>query len=281
VTTHRLICCIAALLLLGSANQSPGQSGPLDPQREGVVRPSRIVELAAPVEGKLQTMAVREAERVREGQTLLRMDDALQRLRVDSSRLQARSTVAIESAQLALEDAQISLDQIEQTFKAGAASDWEVRRARIERDQQEAALKQAREEHELAQVELTLERERLARYEVVAPFDGSVLRLHTEAGASLTEQDKVITLVQLDPLEAHIYLPLSVSEELELGQECTLYADSPLDRELTAVVDRQEAVIDTASSTRRVVLTIDNPGGGLPAGIKVWLLGPQADAPGE
>jgi len=245
---------------------------------EGLVRPSREVDLAAPLEGRLAVMAVRQSQAVEKGELLLRMDNALQRLRVEAAQLRAASEVAIEAAKLALEDAQISLDQVERTFKAGAASDWEVRRARIQRDQRQAELKEARENHKLAQVELALEQERLAQHEVTAPFAGSVLALHTEAGASLTEQDKVITLVQLDPLEAHIYLPLTVSEQLEVGASVTLYADEPINRKLSAKVDRQEAVIDTASSTRRVVFRIDNPEGEMPAGFKVWLIDQAATA---
>ncbi|MEM1107136.1 MAG: efflux RND transporter periplasmic adaptor subunit [Planctomycetota bacterium] len=237
---------------------------------EGLVLPSKQVVLNAPLPAILKEFSVKEGDRVEKEQPLAYMDDGLQQVVVKSAKLQADSTAAIRNAELVLEDAKIQVERILEAEASDAASEWEVRRTRLQAETAAAQLEQAREQQKLAQIQLELEREQLKRYAVLAPFAGRVLRTEAEAGASLTQQDPLLILVALHPLEAEFYLPSIDYGKLDVGETYTL--NTPEDRPLSfeARVVTIDPVIDPASQTFRVVFEIDNTDEALPSGFPVW-----------
>lgn len=238
---------------------------------EGIVLPSKQVVLNAPLPSILKSFAVEEGGRVERDQPLAYMDDGLQQVAVKSAQLQAESTAAIENAELLWEEAQIQVERIREANASNAASEWEVRKTQLQADQAAAQLKQAREQQAIAQVQLELEQERLKRYAVLAPFTGRVLRTDAEAGASLTQQDKLITLVALHPLEAQFHLPSEAYGRLDVGQDLTLRTNRGESQTIEATIKTIDPVIDPASQTFRVVLEIDNADEAMPSGFAVWI----------
>ena len=116
-----------------------------------------------------------------------------------------------------------------------------------------------------------LEEQRRARYDIRAPFDGTVISILSEAGAMLSETDRILGLAQLDPLEARLNLPVELFGQLTIGQRYTLLADEPINGELVGTLKTVSPIIDTASQTFLCVFTIENPEGRLPAGFTVYL----------
>lgn len=255
--------CIAAGLSVASGS---AMGEPV----EGIVLPSKQVVLNAPLPSILKEFSVAEGDRVEKDQPLAYMDDGLQQVAVRSAELQATSTTAIRNAELVLEDAMIQVERILEAQVSDAASEWEVRRTRLQAETAAAQLEQAREQQELAKIQLQLEQERLKRYAVLAPFTGRVLRTDAEAGASLTQQDPLLTLVALHPLEAQLHLPSTDYGKLTIGETYPLYTAG--DRGLTfkAKLVTIDPVIDPASQTFRVVFEIDNADESLPSGFPVW-----------
>lgn len=238
---------------------------------QGVVRPSRQVTLAAPVGGILMELLVEKGDRVEEKQVVARMDDELQKLVTDSARLQAESDTEIEAEKLAAEEARIMHDLAADAFRKGGASEWEVRRAKLQWDQSEAAVKAAHEKKQLAMVNLRLEEEKLSRYRLRAPFTGIVDDIAFEEGATLGTSDKILTLKMYDPLEAELFLPASLYGRLRIGQTYTLIPDQPSIGPLEGRLRFISQDFDSASQTFRCVFTIPNPDWKLPAGFMVRL----------
>jgi RND family efflux transporter MFP subunit len=225
-------------------------------------------------------MLIDEGDHVTADQILAKMDDRLQAVTTEGARLQAVSTTEIRKADLAAEEAQIMFENIQRIHATDAASEWEVRRMRLQRDHAKATAEQARENHELAQVRLRLEEERLALYHVRAPFDATIIRTLAEPGVSLDTQDKLLALAQLDELEAQIFLPVEFYGRLERGTTYTLACGSPVHARLPAVLKTIDPIIDPASQTFRCVFVIDNTDQRLPAGFGVRLLWPEHEAAG-
>ncbi|MBB6431669.1 efflux RND transporter periplasmic adaptor subunit [Algisphaera agarilytica] len=238
---------------------------------EGIVLPSKQVVLNAPLPSILKEFTVREGDKVEAEQPLAFMDDSLQQASLKSAEFQAASMTAIRNAELVLEDAQIQVERILEAQSSDAASEWEVRRTKLQAETAAAQLEQAREQQELAKIQLELERARLERYAVLAPFTGRVLRIDAEAGASLTQQDQLLTLVAMDPLEAHFHLPSTDYGKLEVGREYTLATDASRQLSFNAKLITIDPVIDPASQTFRVVFEIDNADEALPSGFAVWV----------
>ncbi|MHC4109098.1 MAG: efflux RND transporter periplasmic adaptor subunit, partial [Planctomycetota bacterium] len=176
----------------------------------GFVMPSRQVELAAPIEEILWSVAVEESDRVEAGQVLAKMDDRLQQVVVEAARVRAESTADLERAKLDIEDANLTLERITAAFERSAANELEVRRAQIALGRANAAHAAAIDNKALAEVNLRLEEERLERYLIRAPFDGTVIDVIAELGAMLTDTDDVLMLADIDTLEAQLNLPIEL-----------------------------------------------------------------------
>ncbi len=264
-----------AVLTVSACAALAGATPALAESIEGLVKPSHQVTLSAPLDAIVQTIPVDEGERVEAQAEVARMDDQLQVVRVMSARLQAESEAALREAELVLAESQIMLDRATQAATKDAASEWEVRRSKLQRDQAQAGLDDTKDKIEVAKVNLVLEEELLKKYRLNAPFAGIVLRVHTEEGATLQRGGEIITLVQLDPLEAEFYIPIDLDGQLAVGQSVDLRVDAAIAAArsiptVNATVKSIDPVVDSASRTFRAVLTIPNPGTRLPAGISVF-----------
>ncbi len=266
------LAILAGVVSLSSA-QSPGAgtNGENLSRYEGIAYPSKQVVLNAPLDGKVAAIHFEEGERVKQGDLLAQMDDVEQRVVVASAKLQSESVAEVNRARFALDEAIVLLERATETFEKDAASEWEVRRAQLQKDQAEADLQIAKDRQELAKANLDLEQARLERMRVLAPFDGEVIEHNAEAGATLTRTDPVLAVAVLDPLEAHINLPVSVYRQLEVGKTYQLEAGDPINATIPGKLKHIYRIIDTASETVRCVFTIDNEDAELIAGFPVRL----------
>jgi len=268
-TLTAVICLTAALTVQGQNRAADDMSSH---RLRGLALPVKQVTLNAPMDGILAELLVDEGHDVEADALLAKIDDRIQQAEVEARRLQAQSETEIRAAELALEEAQIMYENVRQIQVEGAASDWEVRRARLQRDQAEAQVDAAEEQHALAQVVLQREKERLALHHIKAPFAGRVIRKQAEVGVSLTTESPILSLAALDTLEAQIFLPVDLYGKLVEGREYQLDAGEPVNRTLTGTLKTISPIVDPASQTFRCVFTIDNQDKSLPAGFAVRLV---------
>ncbi|MEQ9455474.1 MAG: efflux RND transporter periplasmic adaptor subunit [Phycisphaeraceae bacterium] len=269
-----LMLLLAAVVGLGViADSGVGQSDePLDFSRyEGVTRPMQQVRLSAATDGIVDAVLIKEGAIVTVGQPLIQMDDEVQRLAAESAKLQAESTAQIERAEYAVKETEILVDRIQQSFERDAASEWEVRRTSLNRDQAKADHKLAMDNQKLAIKRYELELARLERYRIDAPFDGVVLRRLVEPGATVQREDELLIVASRSPIRADIHLPARVYGALKVGGQYRLIGSTPAPEELIGELTVVDAMIDPASQTFRCMFEINNPDGAIPAGFVVRL----------
>lgn len=273
---------VALVLALAGASAT-GQPAALDEsalsEHVGLILPSRRVELNAPMTGILAEVLVEEGQPVEADQPLAQMDDRLQKLVAASAELRAASEAQIERAAASLAEMEILLEQAKIVLARDAASEWEVRRAQLQRDQAKAEHQAALEGKALAESELALERQKLEQHRMIAPFAGVVTRITAEPGGTVSQSDAILTLAALDPLEAELYLPVDYYGELKVGERYALRAAAPVHADLTGQLVVVDPVIEAASQTFRTVFRIENDDLRLPAGVDVRLLSLTPTAP--
>jgi RND family efflux transporter MFP subunit len=246
----------------------------------GYVTPSRRVELMGSLEETLKSVDVEEGEHITQGQLLAMLDDGLQEMVTESARLRAESRAEVEHADLVLEEARETYDLCAKAFERGAVTDHELTRTRTELARAEVAQRAALENKRLAEVNLELEQRRLQRYRVVAPFDGTVVRIDAEPGAMMTLDDTILVIADLYTLHAHVNIPARLYGELAIGSSYMLRADAPVNAELSATLTAVSPIIDPASQTFQCEFAIANDGAKLPAGFAVQLTWPpRSEAP--
>ncbi|QQE11363.1 efflux RND transporter periplasmic adaptor subunit [Planctomycetota bacterium] len=238
---------------------------------EGVVIPSQQVKLIAPFQGVLKEIDVKEGQKIDEGQKLALMDDRVQSFLVQVAKQQAESDATIERAKAALDEAELVYNQTNEMVTRHAASNFEEQRAKVVLEQAKADYDLALENKAQMQTQYELELERLAEYRIEAPFNGQVIRLHTEAGSTLADNEPVVSIASLDPLKVNMYLPIEVFGKLNEGKTYNLYADKPINTNLNAKLTHIDPIIDSASQTFRCVFEIQNSDYKLPAGFTVHM----------
>lgn len=275
VPTLLVLLALAAAPLIGQDAAPRSSRSAATARIEGLARPSRETVIIAPLEGKIETVDVNEGDRVEADQPLLKLDDGLQQIAVQSARIQAEATAGLEDAKAILEESKIQLERTQRAFDKGAASDWEVRQSKLQVRRSELGVQQAENQLKLAAANLRLEEERLRRYTVRAPFAGRIIREQVEAGSNVTRDDELILLASLDPLEATLYLPIQLYGKVKPGTTYRLVAGEPVNGELQGTLTHIDRMLDAASQTFRCKFEIPNPDDDLPANFTVTLPWPQ------
>jgi len=238
---------------------------------EGLVSPSKRLELSSILKARLRSVPVEEGQRVQAGDLVARLSDRLQAQEVAAAKRRANQSARIAKAKAALQQADLKVQRLSRAYESNAASEWELSKARIQKKQAEAALRVARQRRTEAEANLALQQARLEQYRVRVPFADWIDQIRLSEGATLEGQKTILTLLKLDPLEADLQLPVKLYGHLQPGRRYHREAGEPVNREVISRLTYIARSIDPASRTFRCVFTIDNRKLKLPAGFPVHL----------
>jgi RND family efflux transporter MFP subunit len=230
--------------------------------------PNETVLVAAPEAGILAEIAVREGDRVSQGQVIASLDDEVLRASLAAAEAKARTRGELAAAQAAYDVRLRRVEKFRELRQQGHASPEEVEQAEADLAIAEANLITAQESLQQSQLEADRIRAGLERRVIRSPLDGVVLRLHKRAGEAVGNGDAhVATLVQLSALRVTLYLPTARAVRLKPSDTVPLkFADSG--RRARGRVEFVSPVTDSDSGTVRVVLVIDNLHGEFRSGVR-------------
>ncbi|NUQ22010.1 MAG: efflux RND transporter periplasmic adaptor subunit, partial [Gemmatimonadaceae bacterium] len=166
----------------------------------GDLQPIETVDVKARLEGNLQSVLVREGDRVARGQLIAAFEStqqASQRKSAEAEQVAARGD---------LKTAQWNYDQSRELFKAGAIPEHDLRVS-----EQAVATAQARLAAAEAQVRATSESESDTR--VFAPTSGIVAKRMIEPGERVSRGTSMFTVVRTDVLELQAAVPARQSND--------------------------------------------------------------------
>ena len=260
----------------GGASSSPGRGGPpssgrtvmavtlaatdVQPVRRasvedavsvtGNLQPVERIEVRARLEGELESVMVREGDRVQPGQLLARFE-------ADEQASQLQSAQAdLAAANSELSTAKWNLEQTRELFKEGAVPERDVRAG-----EQQVASAAAR--HAAAESRLRTASEAVRDTRVVAPASAVVERRGAANGEHVTRGTSLFTLVRTQTLELTGAVPAREANQLRTGQLVRFNADA---REFLGRVARISPTIDPASRSIAVYIQIPNADGSLKGG---------------
>jgi RND family efflux transporter MFP subunit len=234
---------------------------------EGISRPSRSLDMAFAVRGKVGELLVDAGQRVEPGQKLVRLDDAVQRETVNLARHRAENQTQIDSAKKTLELREEDYKLILQAEKKSSASDTDIRTRRLQRDLAEINLQSETRTAQENAISLAREEASLAQMTMTSTIAGTVLEVHKRPGESVDELSKVITVVATDPLWLDVSVPVAAAQELAIGTSAVVtWQDLPAVGQSAGTVIFKSPVGDPGSRKVVVRLEVPNPGH-LPAGL--------------
>jgi len=238
-----------------------------------VSRPSLDATMGFSVATRVAAVLVKVGEEVKEGQLMIRGEDAEEAVFVKLQKLRAETDLPVQKATKAAELAKLEYESLLDAKTKGAGSSLELGRAKLTWEGAEIDLDTAKitQQQEIVQVDRF--QARLDKLQLKAPFSGRIDSVSADVGQSVSENDKVIRVVNINPLRIDVPTPTSRTLEMELkvGDAAWVLIDVPGEpRVRVGRVVGLGAVADSASATRNVRVELPNPDG-IIAGLNVWV----------
>jgi membrane fusion protein (multidrug efflux system) len=206
----------------------------------GALETDKDALVVARVGGQVVEILVEEGDKVKAGQLLARLDG--DRLRLEMERAHAN-----------LRKLEQEYNRSIQLFERGLFSSGAFEDLKFELEALQAV-------HGLAQLEYSYTR-------IVAPIPGVVTRRHIRLGNTISVNDPVFQVTELDPLIAYIHIPEREFRRLEPGQTAELILDAIPGQRFQARVQRVSPVVDAATGTFKVTMEVPDQGGRLKPGM--------------
>ncbi|QZZ20302.1 efflux RND transporter periplasmic adaptor subunit [Leptothermofonsia sichuanensis E412] len=271
---------------------------PLSQVREytGTTQPLREVSLRAQIDGQVLRLTVDVGDRIRQGQTLVQIDDAIPRALVanaeaelaarqsEVSRLKTQvseATTRVEQARLQLQQAEADAARLEGLAQDGVSSQQRAEQARTEartaaqvlrsaqeqvRNQQEAIV--AAERRVNAQRALVAQaRERRSYAMVNSPLTGSVIARTTEIGNLVQPGTELLKLGDFSQAKVTVQVSELELTKVRLGGKAQVRLDALPNQKLVGTVTRVSPAADPTSHLVPIEVTIPNSGGKIGSGL--------------
>ena len=287
-------------------------------EANGSLAPNQQADVAAETSGKVAAVGVDMGSSVRRGQMIVKLDDADFRIRIQQAQAQldqAKATVRqneakiglrpgqkfnpenvseVAGARAALELAEKNLRRYEKLVETGDISRAAYDQQKSQRDQlaeaYQALIHQAQQNYatvansqaavNAAASQLALARRNLGYTVVVSPMAGYVSERPADVGEYISPQQKVATIVNLNPLRVRIDVPEQAIPQIHSGESVSVTVSGYPDRSFSGRVARISPNVTTASRTLSIEADVENPRAELKPGqfATVRILLPQSAA---
>jgi multidrug efflux pump subunit AcrA (membrane-fusion protein) len=261
-------------------------------------------DVAPSIAGKVISVGVELGSFVRRGQTIVRLDEADLRLRVQQAQAQVEQAKAavrqaeekaglhagqafdptkvpeVANARVALELAEKNLRRSEKLIESGDISRSLYDQQKAQRDQlkeqYESALSLARQNYAAvmtaranvanAESQLNLARRSLSYANVYSPIDGYVTERTADLGEYVSPTGKVATVVRINPLRVRIDIPEQAIPAVNVGQSVSVTTSAWPDKNFSGRIARISPNVTPTSRTLTVEAEIENGSGALKPG---------------
>jgi membrane fusion protein, heavy metal efflux system len=232
-----------------------------------LISPLRVADIGSPVTGVLSQVHVDIGDSVRRSQVLatLRHDVEVAGEQAAHQRWSLEADVRAAESQLAL--ARQRHARAQELLTEGFVSAQAVEQARTELQIAEQRVAQSSGQREILARDLGVARAQVDQRIVRAPFDGVVVERWRHPGERVEERP-MLRIATLDPLRVDLVVPAMRFGQYAINDVVSIRPELPGAGPVPAVVTNIDRVIDAASNTFRVRLTLANPGHRVPAGAR-------------
>ena len=198
----------------------------------GNIRAFRGVELSTEIAGLVQTVPIKSGVDVKEGELLIKLNDASDVAQLNSLKAMADLAKIINER----DRQQLAIQAISKNVFDTSKADAKSKQAQVE---QQTAL--------------------VAKKNLKAPFSGRVGIVMINPGQYVNSGDKLVTLQTLDPIFVDFNLPQSNAEQIQVGQEIVVTTDAFKDASFTGKITAVSPKVDTNTRNIQVEAQLANP----------------------
>ncbi len=204
----------------------------------GKIQPETSVKINAEVSGEITELPVKEGDRVKKGDLLVRIKPDQYQAQVD------RSEAGLLQAQANLEKAESEFKRGEELFQKKLLSEQEYVNLKT-------SYKVAKSSYSSALALLRDSKESLSKTSIFAPMDGTVSQLLSElgervSGSSFTQGTQIMTVADLSMMEARVDVGENDVVLISIGDTTRISVDAYPDRKFNGTVYE---IANTAKTT--------------------------------
>jgi len=238
---------VAAVLLLSPAL---GQDySPKLQERSQYLKPQKVVILSAAADGIITNIAYTPQDFIRQGETLIQLDDDLVKLQIDSLKVKIKLSVEIDAkdADIRYQFARDNLDIVQQMYKekigeSRVVSEKELKEAIQTKEIAELGPPKAALGKKLLEIELKQNQKLLEKHAVKAPDDGVLVRFDSvtnledsklkepQVGEMVKAGQPLAALMKVDRLSVTVPKDAGDLDAVRLGQKAVVYVDNGRDQ---------------------------------------------------
>jgi len=273
---------LPAAFAMAAPPAPPAPAAPADSAgtiTSGYTKPWERAEMTLPSYGIIREIKVREGDRVKVGDVLLKQDDRADVKALEQFRLEADSTVRVEAAQADLEVKKNQLKREEDLEKQQAGNRIQLEEARMKVVYADATTKVEQLNNLKAKLDADRQGIKIEQMTLSSTLDGVVEKLEASVGEVTDPQKTIVHVVKRDPLKVELSLPSAQVEKLKVGDtlEVRYHNDGPNAQWRQAKVIYIAPVAEADADTAKINLELPNPEDRM-AGLWVSVKVPEAIA---
>jgi len=231
------------------------------------IEPNVVINVGSDVEGVLSQVLVEQGDFVQEGQMLAKFDTTLQELAVRIAQVRSENESVIRTNKTRVEFGERRFARTKELFENEISSLSELDEAETAKILADLALIEAREAKRLAELDLNRAWAELNLRTIQSPIKGVVIERFLSPG-ELVSRTPIVKLAQLDPLRVGVFVPAKMLGKVKVGMIAEIRPADPVGGRYSARVAVVDQVVDAASGTFGIRLSLPNPQYLLPAGLK-------------
>lgn len=227
-----------------------------------------VVDLAPGASGVIASLGAARGESVTKGQLVATLRADVERASLKLAEARASNVSGVKAA-----EARVGFEA-RRSERAKALTSRNVLTAtaldEAETDLQTARmnLSEAKMARQIARLDVERQQALINEKTIMSPIDGVVVEVAASEGEFSNDGDILMTLAEIDPLRVQAFLPIRFYGEIAVGDKATIRPVGLLARDLQAEVTAVDKVLDAASGTFGVLLSLPNEDRSVPAGLK-------------
>ncbi|MBZ2173995.1 efflux RND transporter periplasmic adaptor subunit [Schnuerera sp. xch1] len=268
----------------------------------GKVSGDKNVMVVPTVPGTVETIAVKDGDRVKKGDVLFTLDEKDIRKQVDQAKAaydmakanydmsQEQSDIAQESlertealTESVLQNARENLENTKKLYEAGAVSKSELDQAELALEQQESQMQAqldqakmgasdqvmevAKSQLEQAEVAYQQAQDALNNATITSPIDGVVTGISIEVGSMASNAQPAMNVVDMDRVYVKIDVVEGLINQLTEGQEVNVAIPAVSSEPFNVVIDNIIPSTDARTQLYPVKIYLDNSDGTIKPGM--------------
>ena len=264
------VFCIVTIILLGcGSKEAPSKKGIAIPvtigkvksmdvhhiiKQVGTLEANETVMVKSEAKGKIKKIIFEEGKRVKEGEMLVKLDDAKIKAEIESieSKLVQFQAQLVNTKRNVIRNKDLLKDGvINQKVYDDILTQWEVG---------EAIIKEA-------EAKLSLAKEQLKDTSITSPFNGFTSERLVSIGDYIDVGDPIVKVVQTDPLKLSFRIPEKYAHSITVVKRALVTVEAYPKKEFSGIIYFVSPDIDTSTRTFLAKAKIPNPDNKLKPGM--------------